>query len=118
MELLPEIISSCVIAILTLVFVWAELSKRPELSLLDFCPIIRLSSGGIIFKGGFNNEPLFISKRLGIKELEQKDVEFNEYFSFSVDLANIGYEEIVVHEFVREIDEKRQMGSSLVVNTK
>lgn len=95
---------------MTLVFVWAELSKRPELSLRGFCPIVfrKQISGGLEYKEGISSEPLFVSQKLKIKELEHFGVLFDESFSFTVDLANIGYEEIVVHEYVVKIDGKRQ----------
>lgn len=102
-ELLPEIISSAVIALLTLAFVWVELSKRPELKLLDFVPITHIVGVTQIWKTGENTGKLSNPSRiLGIREAT--DVTFSEHSSFCVDVANVGYEEIMTHEYVVFID--------------
>ncbi|HKZ93771.1 MAG TPA: hypothetical protein VJ249_04215 [Candidatus Bathyarchaeia archaeon] len=109
-ELLPEVISSAVIALLTLAFVWAELSKRPELEMLGSVPLIRHSQTLSVYKADYHGTLSKPSTFLRIKEASfpNTDLQFNEGFSFAVDLANIGYEEIMVHEYVLYIDGKRQ----------
>lgn len=106
-ELLPEIMSSAVIALLTLAFVWVELSKRPELKLLDFVPITHIVSVPKIWKVGENTGKLSNPSRfLGIREAI--DVAFSQHTSFCVDVANVGYEEIMTHEYVVFIDGTRR----------
>jgi hypothetical protein len=109
-DLLPQIISSYVIAILTLALVWVELSKRPELKLGDFWPILYDNTGQYLsYKAGYHNEPIFISKLLHIKEVSYGNIRFENLFSFSFDLSNIGYEEIMVHDYTVYINEQRAM---------
>lgn len=111
LELLPDVISSCVIAMLTLALVWVELSKRPELKMLDFIPTahFHIADEGVEWRAdrepGQLSEP---SKLLGVIEASYKNpnLKFNEKFSFTVDISNIGYEEIVVHEFIVFVDGK------------
>jgi len=110
-EDVPTLLSSLFIAELTLALVWVELSKRPELKLGDFVPIILKShtiGSGVDYKAGYHDEPPKPSTFLKIKEVSYKNLKFDEYFSFSVDLSNIGYQEIMVHEYVIYIDGKRQ----------
>ena len=109
LDLIPELISSFVIALLTLTFVWAELSKRPELKLGDFAPIIRKkNTTDLAYKAGYHDEPPKPSRFLKIRQASYDNLRFDEHFSFSVDLSNIGYQEIMVHEYVYYINGKRQ----------
>jgi len=105
----PNLLSSLLIAELTLALVWVELSKRPELRLGSFCPIIRKkqSTRGLSYKAGFHDEPPEPSAFLKVREASYNDLRFDEFFSFSVDLSNIGYNEIMVHEYVIYLDGKR-----------
>lgn len=109
-DLIPELISSLIIALLTLTFVWAELSKRPELKLGDFVPIIRkkITTRELAYKAGHDDELPKPSRILRVRQVSYKDLKFDECFSFAVDLSNIGYQEIMVHEYVLYIDGKRQ----------
>jgi len=111
-DLLPEIISAAIIAMLTLAFVWVELSKRPELKISGFAPIIyKKNTTEIGYKAGFHNEPVsksFTSKLLRIRQVSYEGYRFDEQLAFSFDLANLGYEEIMVHEYVYFLDGKRQ----------
>lgn len=107
----PSLITSLVIAELTLALVWVELSKRPELRLGDFIPVIYGTDKGtryLEYKAGFLDEEPEPTRFLRIKEVSHKDLKFDEHFSFSVDLSNIGYQEIMVHDYKLEIDGKRQ----------
>jgi len=107
-EEVPSLLSSLLIAELTLALVWVELSKRPELYLGDFVPIIhKKNTTGLAYKAGYHDEPPKPSL-VGIKEVSCKDLKFNEYLSFAVDLSNIGYQDIMVHEYVHYINGKRQ----------
>ncbi len=109
-NLIPNIVFSLVIAELTLALVWVELSKRPELKLLEFIPIIhdRQTTGR---KRADNLSKLSQSSRfLKIREASYpnyEDLKFEKQSSFSVDLSNIGYEEIMVHEYIIYIDGKK-----------
>lgn len=106
----PELVSSLVISELTLVLAWIELSKRPELKMSSLAPIIFGNDRGtkfVVYKTGFENEAPKPSKFLKIKEVTPDNLKFDD-FSFSVDLANIGFEEIMVHDYVMYIDDKRQ----------
>jgi len=123
-ELLPEVISSLVIALLTLALVWTELSKRPELRLLDLVPGTYNSQGAYgpehcraDRKPGQMTKP---SRFLGIVEASYPgtDLKFDKSLDFEVDLANIGYEEIYVHEFVVLIDGERKDPEGLHVALK
>ena len=119
LEQVPSLLSSLVIAELTLALVWVELSKRPELKLLDFIPIIHSSTDTSFLKVGYNIGQLSSPSRfLGIREASDmnfiNDAKFGERFSFTVDLANIGYAEIMVHEYVEYIDGIRQRPMALV----
>jgi hypothetical protein len=109
-DLVPEIISSAVVALLTLAFVWAELSKRPELEMTASVPIIHDISTLSVFKADYHGMVSKPSTFLRIKEASFPDMNllFNENLSFSFDLANIGYEEIMVHEYIFYIDGNRQ----------
>jgi len=111
LDQMPSLLSSLVIAELTLALVWVELSKRPELKMGDLCPIIRDNrTWKLFYKAGYHNEPLFpsfASKLFKIKEVSYEAMKFDELFSFSFDLSNIGYSEIVVHEFEYFIDGKK-----------
>lgn len=126
LDLIPELFFSSIIALLTLTFVWVELSKRPELKLMSFVPIVwvfeRPESGiphSILRaddgKQGQLSRP---SRFLGIKEASIRYAKFGKHFSFAIDLANIGYEEIVVHEYVIYIDGKRESSVALLLNEK
>jgi hypothetical protein len=110
--LVPEVISSGVIALLTLALVWVELSKRPELKMLNIVPVVNfhIENVGVMWKA--DTEPGQMSKPsrlLGIIEASyaNPDFKFRERTSFSVDVANIGYEEIVLHEYIVSVDGKR-----------
>ena len=108
-EEVPELLSSLLIAELTLALVWVELSKRPELRLGDFVPLIyKKHTTGLDYKSGYHDEPPKPSAFLKLKEVSYENLKFDEKFSFSVDLSNIGYQEIMVHEYVYYIDGKRQ----------
>ena len=112
-ELAPQIISSLVIAELTLALVWVELSKRPELKLLGFVPITHIVGVLQIWKAGENVGRLSNPSRvLGIREAI--DVPISIHSSFSVDVANVGYEEIMAHEYVVFIDGKRESPKALL----
>jgi len=110
-EQFPSLLSSLVIAELTLALVWVELSKRPELKLGDFVPIIwkTVTPNEVQYKAGYHDEEPKPSRFLGIREVSHSDLKFDSQFSFSVDSANIGYTEIGVHEYVIYIDGKRQL---------
>jgi len=108
-EQFPSLISSLVIAELTLALVWVELSKRPELDMSDLVPIIRdKHSTGIAFKAGYSSEPTLSSRLFKIREVCSEDLKFDESFSFSFDLSNIGYGEIMVHDYDVYVDGKKQ----------
>ena len=108
LEDIPNLLSSLLIAELTLSLVWVELSKRPELKLGSFCPIIFKKQGRrLAYKAGFHDEPPKPSG-FGIKEASYNDLKFDDFFSFSADLSNVGYQEIMVHEYIIYLDEKRQ----------
>jgi hypothetical protein len=109
-DLVPEIISSAVIALLTLAFVWAELSKRPELIMLGSVPIVHDIQTLTIYKADYHGTLSKPSIFLRVREASFPETNhtFDEKFSFAVDLANIGYEEIMVHEYIILIDGKRQ----------
>lgn len=109
-DLVPEIISSAVIALLTLAFVWTELSKRPEIIMLGSVPIVHDIQTLAIYKADYHGALSEPSRFLGVREASfaKTNNTFDEKFSFAVDLANIGYEEIMVHEYVLWIDGKRQ----------
>lgn len=107
-EQVPDLISSLFIAELTLALVWVELSKRPELKLLDFIPIIHDTQTTMVYRAdkfGRLSEP---SKFLKIREASYEDLNFDRQFSFTVDLSNIGYTEIMVHEYIVYLDGDRQ----------
>lgn len=112
-ELLPEIISSGVIAGLTLALVWVELSKRPELKLLN--PVLSIqipdiSGTASVTASEERGQLSQISPNfLGVFEADFKNAlwKFDKNFSFEVDVANIGYEEIKVHEYVVVVDGKK-----------
>ena len=105
----PSLISSLVIAELTLALVWVELSKRPELKLGDLVPIIyKRHTTGLDYKAGFHDEEPKPSRFLKIKEVSYQNLKFDERFSFSFDLSNIGYGEIMVHDYDYYIDGKKQ----------
>jgi hypothetical protein len=106
-----SIISSLVIALLTLALVWVEWSKRPELKLLDFIPGVMGLKAGVY--GGLLSKP---SRFLKIREASGQ--EYSEKMTFSVDLSNVGYEEIVVHEFVVSIDNVRKLPSAFSEESK
>lgn len=113
-EDVPSLLSSFFIAELTLALVWVELSKRPELKLGDFVPIIHTKhTTGLAYKAGYHDEPSKPSRFLEIRQVSHKDLKFDEHFSFSIDLSNIGYQEIMVHEYVYYIDGKRQQPIAL-----
>jgi len=125
-EQVPSLLSSLFIAELTLALVWVELSKRPELKLMSFVPIVwvfeRPESGIPLSilraddgKQGQLSRP---SRFLGIKEASIRYAKFGKHFSFAIDLANIGYEEIMVHEYVIYIDGKRESFVALLLNEK
>jgi hypothetical protein len=118
-EQFPSLISSLVIAELTLALVWVELSKRPELEMSDLSPIIRdKHSTGIQFKAGYHKEPSFYSRLFKIREVCSEDLKFDEYFSFAFDLSNIGYGEIMVHDYEVYIDGKKQSTFALGMQPK
>jgi len=105
----PSLISSLLVAELTLALVWVELSKRPELKLGNFVPIIHEEhTTGLAYKAGFHDEEPEPSRFLKIREVSYENLKFDEHFSFSVDLSNIGYGEIMVHDYTLYIDGKRQ----------
>lgn len=111
LQVLSETISSLVIGWLTLALVWAELDKRPELRLLEFVPIVHTLATMALWKADYHGEILGPSKYLKIKEAsnpKNKGFRFDQQFSFSIDLANIGYDEIVVHEYVVYLDGKKR----------
>jgi len=111
-ELVPTIISSLVIALLTLALTWVELSKRPELKLLDFIPITHVLPD-TIWKVGFNVGQLSTQSRF-LKIREACGMKITIHSSFSVDLANVGYGEIMVHEYVYYVDGRSQTTKGLV----
>ena len=108
-EDVPSLLGSFFIAELTLALVWVELSKRPELKLGDFVPIIyKKKTTGLAYKSGFHDEEPEPSRFLKIKEVSYENLKFDERFSFSVDLSNVGYGEMMVHDYTLYIDGKRQ----------
>lgn len=106
LEQVPSLLSSLFIAELTLALVWVELSKRPELKLLDFIPIIHDIQTARVYRADYNGTLSEPSEFLKIREASYKDLKFGEQFSFSVDLSNIGYGEIMVHQYLVYIDGK------------
>jgi len=97
LQILSETISSLVIGWLTLALVWAELDKRPELSLLGFVPIVHDEKSTGLYKADYHDKVTGPSGFLKIREAiypQFKGLRFDRQFSFAVDLANIGYEEI------------------------
>jgi hypothetical protein len=108
LEDIPNLLSSLFIAELTLALVWVELSKRPELKLGSFCPIVyKKNVTELAYKAGFHDEPPEPSGFFGVKESSYNDLKFDEYSSFSIDLSNVGYMEVMVHEYIIYLDEKR-----------
>jgi len=117
LQTLSETISSLVIGWLTLALVWAELDKRPELSLLDFVPLIHDERTRNVYKADYHGKVTGPSRFLKIREAsypQLQDLRFDRQFSFAVDLANIGYEEIVAHEYVIHLDGERQQPVALL----
>jgi len=107
LQLLSEVVSSLVIGWLTLALVWAELDKRPELALLGFVPIIHDERTTNLYKADYFGNLTDPSRLLKIREAsypQLEDLRFDRQCSFAVDLANIGYEEIVAHEYVVYVD--------------
>lgn len=108
-DLIPELFSSSVIALLTLAFVWVELSKRPELRFGNFVPIVyKKHTAGLVYKAGYHVKEPEPSRFLRIKKVGHENLKFDERFSFSIDLSNIGYGEIMVHDYTFIIDGIRQ----------
>lgn len=117
LQLLSETISSLVIGWLTLALVWAELDKRAELALLDFVPIIHDEKTTNLYKADYHGNLTDPSRLLKIREAsypQLKDLRFDKQCSFAVDLANIGYEEIVAHEYVVYVDGVRRRPVALL----
>ena len=117
LQILSETISSLVIGWLTLALVWAELDKRPELSLLGFVPIVHDEKSTGLYKADYHGKVTGPSGFLKIREAiypQFKGLRFDRQFSFAVDLANIGYEEIVAHEYVIYVDGERQLPVALL----
>lgn len=114
LELVPQLISSLVVALLTLTLVWVELSKRPELRLLAFVPIIHDKHSTEFRKADYHGKLSKPSRFLSIREASFEDTKFDDRFSFAVDLANIGYEEILVHEYVITLDGERKTPEALL----
>lgn len=124
-DLVFSLISSLVLALLTLALVWVELSKRPELKLLGFIPIVYYFSGyyePTIWRS--DREPGQLSKPSRFLKIRKasyldKDLKFDKGLSFAGDLANIGYEEIMVHEYVVFVDDERKepVGLRLTLKT-
>jgi len=111
LEEVASLVSSLVIAELTLALVWVELSKRPELKLGGFVPIVFGTDKGIsyvVYKTGFHDEEPKPSTFLKIKEVSHESLKFDEHLGFSLDLSNIGYEEIMVHDYIYFIDGNKQ----------
>jgi len=114
-----SLISSLVIAELTLALVWVELSKRPELKLLDFIPIIHDIHTTRIYRAdqlGKLSEPSRFFKIREASYPKYEDLKFEKQFSFTVDLSNIGYTEIKVHEYVVYLDGESQSSIPLWSN--
>jgi len=95
LESIPNMISSLVIALLTLAVVWVELGKRPELRLLHFIPIIHVLPDKIWIVG-YNTGKLSNPSTV-LKVREASDVKVTTRLSFTIDLANIGYGEIIMN---------------------
>lgn len=114
LELMSSAISSLVIALLTLALVWVELSKRPELALLRFVPLLREMDSGTgtmeYLRPDRGKQLSILSRFLGIKEASYSNssLKFDGRFSFDVDLANIGYEEISVYECNVYLDSEKK----------
>jgi len=107
---LSSLIQSLFIAELTLALVWVELSKRPELKFLECIPIIHDRIGTGHRRADTHGQLSEPSTFLRIREatFPNIDLNFSTEFSFAVDLSNIGYQEIMVHEYVVYIDGQRQ----------
>jgi len=115
-DLMATSISSLVIALLTLALVWVELSKRPELRLLDFVPIIYDKQFCIVYKADFANKLTKPSRFLKIREANSDSPTFEQRLGFAVDLSNIGYEEVAVHEYVVHYDGTRDLVVPLLLS--
>ena len=115
-EQVPSLLSSLVIAELTLALVWVELSKRPELKLLSFVPIVHDRQTIQSYRADYHGELSEPSRFLQVREASypnDENLKFDDRFSFSVDLSNIGYDEVVVHEYIVYLDGKRLRTTAL-----
>jgi hypothetical protein len=92
---------------LTLALVWVELSRRPELFFAGINPIIR-SEEPKLYVLDINSLGKLSSPSRFLKIREASDLDFNKYFSYSFDIENIGYEEVVIHEYIVSIDNKEE----------
>lgn len=113
LQALTETIASLTIGWLTLALVWSELDKRPELGLLNFIPVAYNPGGKVSesYQCPANREPGQISKKSRFWKIREAsfsdpDLKFDKSFSFSFDLSNIGYEEIVPNNYVVFVDGK------------
>jgi hypothetical protein len=113
-ELVPELVSSAVISQLTLTLIWIELSKRPELTLRGLAPIIyRGDPAQSMFAANLVNELPQPSFFWGIVELHTPVPSPLQFLSFQMYVANVGYDEIMISEYVAELDKMKPIGRLL-----
>ena len=120
-DLIPDLLSSVVIAELTLTLIWLELGKRAELTLRGILPILYYSSH-LPFPKNYSDltaryditSPCVYFKEIREAKFDRNIGERLDDFSFRIYVANMGQEEITVHEFVTILDESRPSMTQLL----